>query len=153
MSSAAITAAGSKLYVSATLPGTYDAAGFEALSWTEVGEVTEIPQFGKVCTIVNHLPLGQRQTIKRKGSYDNGTLDVPYAFDPAGDAGQTLLENAVDSDNSYAFRIDIKNPAVKSVYFTAQCTSRPITVGATDSIVMANSALAIDDDVLIEDAF
>lgn len=153
MSSAAITAAGSKLFVSATKPGTYDAAGFEALTWTEVGEVTEIPQFGKVYTIVNHLPLGQRQTIKRKGSYDNGTVDVPYAFDPAGDAGQTILEAAVDSDNSYSFRIDVKNPAVKSVYFTAQITSRPITLGGTDAIVMANSALAIDDDVLIEDAF
>jgi hypothetical protein len=153
MSSAAITAAGSKLFVSATLPGTYDASGFEALTWTEVGEVTEIPQFGKVYTIVNHLPLGQRQTIKRKGSYDNGTVDVPYAFDPAGDAGQVILEAAVDSDNSYSFRIDVKNPAVKSVYFTAQITSRPITLGGTDAIVMANSALAIDDDVLIEDAF
>ena len=78
MSSAAITAAGSKLFVSATLPGTYDKAGFEALTWTEVGEVTEIPQFGKVYTIVNHLPLGQRQTIKRKGLLRQRHLDVPY---------------------------------------------------------------------------
>jgi hypothetical protein len=151
MVSAAITAAGSKLFVSATLPSTYNKAGFEALTWTEVGEVTEIPQFGKVYNVVTHLPLGSRQTIKRKGSYDNGEVDVPYAFDVDDDAGQVILEAAVDDDDSYAFKVDIQNPALKSVYFTAQVTSRPITVGSTDSIVVANSTLAIDDDILIED--
>ena len=60
--------------------------------------------------------------------------------DPAGDAGQTIFGKCRGYDNSYAFRVDIKNPAVKSVYFSAQCTSRPITVGATDSIVMANTS-------------
>ena len=151
MASAAITAAGSKLYVSATLPATYDKAGFEALTWTEIGEVTEVPSLGKVYTIVNHLPLGSRQTIKRKGSYDNGDVDVPYAYDVNDDAGQDILMTAVDDDDSYAFKVDIKDPAQKSVYFTAQVTSAPITIGTTDSIVMKNSTLAIDNDVLIED--
>lgn len=151
MPSQAITAAGSKLFVSSTLPATYNKAGFEALTWTEVGEVTEIPAFGKVYNIVTHLPLGSRQTIKRKGSFDNGDVDVPYAYDTDDDAGQVIMTAAVDSDNSYAFKVDIKDPALKSVYFTAQVTSQPLTVGSTDSIVMMNSTLAIDDDVLIED--
>ncbi len=152
MPSAAITAAGSRLYVSTTLPATYDKAGFEALTWVEVGEVTEVPSFGKVYNIVTHNPLGDRQTIKRKGSYDNGELDVPYAYDPDGDAGQTILYDALDDDASYAFKLDIKEaPVLKSFYFTAQVTSRPVTVGGTDSIVMANTTLAIDDDVLEED--
>lgn len=151
MASNAITAAGSKLFVSAVLPATYDKTGFEALTWTEVGEVTEIPAFGKVYTIVNHLPLGQRQTIKRKGSYDNGEVDVPYAYDATDDAGQVIMTAAVDSDNSYAFKVDLKDPALKSIYFTAQVTSQPLTVGSTDSIVMMNSTLAIDGDILIED--
>jgi len=151
MPSAAITAAGSRLFVSAGLPATYNKAGFEALTFTEVGAVTEIPQFGKIYNVVTHLPLGSRQTIKRKGSYDNGDIDVPYAFDVDDDAGQVILEGAVDSDASFSFRVDIQDPALKSVYFTAQVTSRPITVGSTDSIVMANSTLAIDDDILVED--
>lgn len=151
MPSAAITAAGSKLYVSATLPATYDKAGFEALTWTEIGEVTEVPSMGKVFTIVNHLPLGSRQTVKRKGSYDNGDVDIPYAFDVNNDAGQDILVTALDSDNSFAFKVGIKNPEVKCVYWTAQVTSAPITIGSTDSIVMKNSTLAIDDDVLIEE--
>lgn len=151
MPSNAITAAGSKLFISATLPATYDKAGFEALTFTEIGEVTEIPQFGKVYNVITHLPLGKRQTIKRKGSYDNGDVDVPYAYDVNDDAGQVILEAAVDNDNSYSIKIDVQDPALKSIYFTAQVTSRPITIGSTDSIVMANSTLAIDDDILIED--
>jgi hypothetical protein len=150
--SEAITSAGSRLYISSTLPATYTKAGFEALTWTEVGEVTEIPAFGKVFNIVTFNPLGDRQTIKRKGSYDNGELDVPYAYDVNDDAGQVIMSAAVESDNSYAFKVDIKeDPVLKSVYFTAQVTSQPITLGGVDSIVMMNSTLAIDDDVLVED--
>lgn len=149
--SEAITAAGSGLYVSATNPATYDKAGFEALTWTEVGEVTEIPAFGKIYNIVTHLPLKSRQTIKRKGSYDNGDVEVMYAYDVNDDAGQVIMTAAVDSDNSYAFKVDIKDPALKSCYFTAQVTSQPLTVGSTDSIVMMSSTLAIDNDILIED--
>jgi hypothetical protein len=150
--SAAITAAGSRLYISNALPATYTKAGFEALTWTEVGEVTEIPSFGKVYNIVTFNPLGDRQTIKRKGSYDNGEMDIPYAYDVNDDAGQVILQAAVDSDNSYSFKVDIKeDPVLKSVYFTAQATSSPITVGSVDAIVMKNTTLAIDNDVLIED--
>lgn len=150
--SAAITAAGSRLYISSGVPATYNKAGFEALTWTEVGEVTEIPAFGKVYNIVTFNPLGDRQTIKRKGSYDNGELDIPYAYDVNDDAGQLLMTAAVDSDASYSFKVDIKeDPTLKSVYFTAQVTSQPITVGGVDSIVMMNSTLAIDNDVLVED--
>lgn len=146
------TAAGSKLYVSASLPATYDAVGFEALTWVEVGEVTEIPSFGKVFNIVNHNPLGDRQTIKRKGSYDNGSIDIPYAYDmtPGGDAGQLLLLAGLESDVSRSFWVDFKG--LKAHYFTAQVTSAPATVGSVDQIIMKNTTLAIDNDVLEEDA-
>lgn len=149
MASAAQTAAGSKLYVSAALPATYNKAGFDALTWTEVGEVTEVPSFGKVFNVVNHSPLGSRQIIKRKGSYDNGSLDVPYAYDMTtlGDAGQNILLAALESDNSYSFKVGIKT--LKLAYFTGQITSAPVTVGSVDSIIMRNSTIAIDDDVLL----
>lgn len=148
MASNAQTAAGSRLYVSAALPATYDKTGFEALTWVEVGEVTEIPSFGKVYNVVNHNPLGDRKTVKRKGSYDNGSIDVPYAYDmtPGGDAGQALLLAGLDSDVSRSFWVDIKE--LKAHYFTGQITSAPTTVGSVDQIIMKNTTIAIDDDVL-----
>ncbi|MES1987460.1 MAG: hypothetical protein V4440_05415 [Pseudomonadota bacterium] len=153
MTSAAQTAAGSKLYVSATLPATYDAAGFEALTWTEVGEVTEIPAFGKSFNVVNHNPLGTRQTIKRKGSYDNGSIEVPYAYDittVGGDDGQALLLQGLETDSSYAFYVDVKQ--LKALYFSGQVTSAPVTIGSVDSIITKSTMIAIDNDVVEADA-
>ena len=149
MASKAQTAAGSKLYVSSGTPATYDKAGFEALTWVEVGEVTEIPSFGKVFNIVNHNPLGDRQTVKRKGSYDTGSIDVPYAYDlsiSGADAGQALLLAGLETDSSYSFWVDIKQ--LKAHYFTGQIASAPTTVGSVDQIVMKNTTIAIDDDVV-----
>ncbi len=150
--SQAQTAAGSKVYISPTKPATYDKAGFEALTWTEIGEVTSIPTFGKVYNIVNHSPIGDRQIIKRKGSYDNGSMDIPYAYDMSAtpDAGQVLLLAALESDTSYSFWVDLKQ--LKAHYFTAQVTSAPTTADGVDSIIMKNSTLAIDNDVLEEAA-
>jgi len=153
MASAAQTAAGSTLYVSAALPATYDKAGFEALVWTEVLELTSIPSFGKVYNIVNHNPLGTRQTIKRKGSYDNGSIEVPYAYDittVGGDPGQALLLSGLDDDDSYAFWVDVKG--LKAHYFTGQVASAPMEVGSVDSIIMKTTNIAIDNDVLEEEA-
>ncbi len=151
--SLAQTAAGSKFYVSSGLPATYDATGFRALTWVEVGELTEIPSFGKVYNMVNHNPLGTRQTIKLKGSYDNGSIDLPYAYDittTGGDPGQALLLAGLDSDVERSFWVDIKQ--LKDHYFVGQITSAPTTVGSVDSIVMKNSNVSITDDVIEVDA-
>ena len=61
MASLAVTSAGTKLYVSASLPATYNSAGFGALTWTEVGEITDFGEWGKEYTVVNHNPVGTRQ--------------------------------------------------------------------------------------------
>ena len=122
--------------------------GFEALTWVEVSEVTEIPQFGKTFNIVTHTPLGDRQTVKRKGSYDNGEIDVPYAWDMSAtpDPGQALLLAGLETDDSYSFWVDVKG--LKAQYFTGQIASAPTTIGTVDSIIMKNTNIAIDDDVL-----
>lgn len=148
--SAAHTAAGTKFYIGAALPTTYNKAGFEAVDWTEVGEITEIPEFGKKFNVVTHNPLGTRKTAKRKGSYNNGSIDIPYAYDADDDAGQVELIDAVDSDDSKPFWVEMGNG--KSAYFTGQVTSAPITVGSVDSIIMGKSNIEIDDDVLLEDS-
>ena len=148
MASAAQTAAGSKLYVSASLPATYDKAGFEALTWTEIGEVTTIPSHGATYNIVTHSPLATRQIIKRKGSFDNGTLEVPYAYDidETPDAGQALISSALNDDDSYSFWVDIKQK--KAHYFTAVIAGNPTEPGGVDSIIMKTVSVAIDDNVL-----
>ena len=90
MSSGAFTSAGTTIGIVADAPSTYDPTGFEALTFELIGEVTDLGEFGREYSLVTHNPLGDRQTVKRKGSYNDGSISMTVARVPS-DAGQTLL--------------------------------------------------------------
>ncbi|HSH51600.1 MAG TPA: hypothetical protein VK982_07740, partial [Bacteroidales bacterium] len=56
------TAAGTTLSVVTGEPATFDEAGFSALSFDEVGEVTSVPSHGAEYALVTHNPIGDRVT-------------------------------------------------------------------------------------------
>lgn len=58
MPSLAQSVAGSTLKISAALPATYDAAGFTALSYTAVSEITDMGSLGKDFSLISHNPVG-----------------------------------------------------------------------------------------------
>lgn len=142
---AVMTSAGSLLALSASLPGTYDATGFNALSWTNVGEITDLGEFGKEYNLVTHTPVGNRQVKKFKGSYNNGSLQLQMARDTA-DTGQTLIRTALASDNSYSVRVTLQNNT--KLYFTAKVMSYKTAVGSVDSMTGASTTLEIDSDIV-----
>lgn len=153
--SKAFTSAGARVRVSASLPATHDQAGFQALSYTEVGEITDIPQNGRVYTEVTHKPVGTRKTFKYKGSYDDGSLALTMALasaDAATDAGQGILETFLDSDNDLSVEIEYNdNPDGTSNsfrYFRAKVISMPETVGGADAIVTVSAQLSINGDIV-----
>lgn len=145
------TSAGTKLYVSATAPATYNKAGFEALSWTEVGEITDLGDFGKQYNTVTFAPINSRKTFKRKGSYNEGAISIQAAR-VGGDAGQTILLAGLDSDDSYSFKIAHNNIATTSgtvQYFGGQIMSYTTSgISGPDSIVMANINVEIDGSIV-----
>lgn len=142
----AITSAGTRIYVAdAVIPNPYNVAGFEGLTWVEVGEVTDLGEFGRVYNQVTHNPLADRRTVKRKGSYDDGNVTMQLAL-VTGDAGQVILDEALDDDNSFPFRVVFQDGAVR--YFAAQVMSFPINVGGVDQILSASVQLGIDNDIL-----
>ena len=147
----AYTSAGTKIFIGADEPATFDKAGFEAVVWTEIGEVTDLGEFGKEYNIVNHNPLGTRQTIKRKGSYDNGAISLNLARDIS-DAGQVALLAALDSDDSYSIKVVLADSATTHLYTTAQVSSFTYNVGGVDSITSGTVALQIDNEILSEAA-
>jgi hypothetical protein len=68
-----LTAAGSTLAISIASPATKDAAGYAALTFTEIGQVEKIGAFGASFAKVEFQPLkGTKQ--KYKGSKDNGAI-------------------------------------------------------------------------------
>ena len=127
-----MTTAGTTLGISAGVPATFDAAGFAALTFTNIGEITEIGgDIGRVYNVVNHNPIASRATVKMKGSYQSGSLQLTLAID-ADDAGQTLAQAALNSDAKYSFKLTLQDGTIK--YFQGIVTSFPINPGGVDTV-------------------
>lgn len=94
---------GATLEVSASTPATFDSTGYAALTWTEVGEIGEIPEFGPNSSPVTFTPLKTGIVNKFHGEINYGSLSIPGAYDPA-DAGQDILRAAFDSKDEIAFQ-------------------------------------------------
>lgn len=143
--SKAMTSAGTTIEISAALPASYDKAAFAALNYTEIGEVSDLGEFGREYNIVKFNPLKNRRTVKRKGSFDDGTVQVQLAK-AAKDAGQTLLKSAVNSDASHSVKIVLQDGT--TFYFTAQVSSSTVNVGNVDQITSSTFKLEIDNDII-----
>lgn len=144
--SLAFTSAGTTFSIGAA-PATYDVSGFSAVSFTAVGEITDIGTFGRNYKLVTHNPIGTRNTVKRKGSYNNGTISLKMAkAGGGGDAGQAALLLASTSDASYAIKIVLQNGTI--AYFTGQVMSGMTNVGNVDTITALDVSIEIDNDII-----
>lgn len=92
------TSAGSKLYIGSASTTT----NLLTDTYTEVGEITNIGDFGRVYQEIRHDSLGRRGTRKFKGQYDDGNMAVQLGRDPV-DAGQAKIIVASDLDYDYNF--------------------------------------------------
>ena len=138
------TSAGTQIAIGAA-PATYNEAGFVAVSFDQIGEVTDAGEYGKVYNLVTHNPLADRQTKKYKGSYNNGSITLQLAIDEL-DVGQIAATVALDSDDSYSIKVTKQNGAID--YFTAQVMSFTTSVGSVDSIESGSIQLELDNDVV-----
>lgn len=147
MASNAFTSAGTTIAISASLPATYDAAGFSAVGmvYTAIGEITDAGEYGKEYNLVTHNPLADRKTYKRKGSYNNGSMTLQMGRVPD-DAGQVLLLAAQDSNASYSFKITLQDGTVN--YFTGQVMSYRTSIGSVDQITSASVTVEVDSDIV-----
>ena len=125
------TSAGTTLIIVSGLPATFDQAGYEALTYATIGEITEIPAFGSVFNLVTHSPLGERRVVKRNGSVNDGNLTLNFAAD-ASDAGQIAAKAAANSDTEVSVKITY--PDGEDDYFTGLVMSFQVNAGGVDSI-------------------
>lgn len=132
--------AGTTLKISAGVPATFDGTGYAALSYTTVGEITDLGEFGRVYNVIKHNPIGSRGTAKRKGSYDEGALNLKLALD-TDDAGQILCKAAAASDNSYA--VCITEQGGDKWYMQVQVTSFKTQFGSVDNMQSASIDMEI----------
>lgn len=142
------TAAGASFAIASTpgAPTTFDEAGYEARTYTVVGEVTNIGEFGKEFALVTHQPLATRGVKKGKGSYNNGTLNPALALDPV-DAGQVLMATALESDQSWAMRVTLQDGTI--YYLMGKVMSFKTNVGGVDDVVTASPSVEVDSDPIV----
>lgn len=145
MASNAFTSAGTTIGIVSGDPASYDATGFEALTFDTIGEVTDLGEFGREYSLVTHNPLGDRQTVKRKGSYNDGSISMTVARTPD-DAGQTVLQTALDSDENFSFNVTLQDGT--ELYFQAQVLSYTTNVGTVDQITTASVTIEITDEII-----
>lgn len=142
---AVMTSAGTTLALSAVLPATEDSSGYNALTWTVVGEITDLGELGKEYNLVTHMPLGNRRVQKLKGSYNSGTMAVQLGRDFT-DAGQIAFNTARDSDLDYAFRITLQNG--KKMYYKGKVMSFKTNIGNVDQVTGASASLEVTSDII-----
>lgn len=139
------TSAGSTLSIATGVPTTYDSAGYGALTFTVVGEVTDIGEFGKEYNLVSFTPVGNRQVKKFKGSFNNGSIQVQMGRS-TGDAGQTAMRSALTSDASFSFKVTLQD--LTKIYFTGKVMSYKTSVGSVDQITSATSTIELDSEIV-----
>ncbi|MRV72571.1 hypothetical protein GJ700_12720 [Duganella sp. FT92W] len=91
--------------ISASLPATYDAAGYgaTAMTYTTIGSVESFMAYGSKRNINKFSPI-KGAVEKTKGAPDYGDGDLVVADIPA-DAGQIILAAAELSPNHYSMKI------------------------------------------------
>lgn len=128
------TSAGSTFKLSAGIPATFDGTGYAALTYTTVGEITDLGEFGREYSLVTHNPVGNRSTQKFKGSFNDGAITLQLGLDNS-DAGQSLAQAAVLSDNNYSCLVTTQDGT--KYYFLGQVMSFKIGVGDVNKITAA----------------
>ena len=126
------TSAGTILGISAAAPATYDKVGYEALTFTSVGEVSDLGEVpSRVYELVNWNPIAERATRKAKGGYNLGSQTITVGIDPE-DTGQTLLDTATNSDDVYSVKIG--HPQLGTIYARALVMGGPKSYGDVNTI-------------------
>lgn len=141
-----MTSTGVKLYVSAALPATYDAAGYGALTWTEVTNVTTIPAYGPTAAVVTHQPLSTGVDEKYGGFINYGSVAVEAAF-VADDAGQGILRtNALQPNTQIAVRVEY--PGNQDDYTVGKCFSGTKNPGSANSMVGSSMTIEFNKPIV-----
>lgn len=139
---------GTTIGVVAGAPATYDNAGFGALTFDPIGEVTSIGEYGGTGQVNTNIPLATGIVNKRIGSYDYGTAALTITRD-SGDAGQTALKDGFDgTEKGNVHSIEVTFPDGSIQYFTAVISSFTTNVSDANSWTQASCNLELTNKVV-----
>ncbi len=136
-----ITSAGTKLFIGTT----QEDEGSDV--YTEIGEVVDWPEFGRVYELITHNPINNRKTFKFKGSFNDGSLALGIGKDVT-DAGQALALIALDSDLDHNFKVEFNDtplpPSSTPTTMTFKGKIMSYTTNPTNVNSIVSSTLSIE---------
>jgi len=122
---------GGFLSVSAATPATFGSAGYAALTWTEVGEASEIPEFGAAYSAVTFTSLKTGIEDKFHGALNYGSITIPLGYD-SNDAGQIILLAALASKDEISFRETRSDGTIRYIMGKVMSFPRGQSVGSVN---------------------
>lgn len=139
---------------STTEPATYDAAGYAALTYSQICPLQSIGAFGTTFESVTFDDICTGLRTKIKGINDNGEMEVVAGFDDT-NAGQGYAVTAAKdtSTANYHFKITMPNKqnatGTDSVfYFSGKVMSATTTPGAASDIVTRTFNIGINTEIV-----
>ena len=144
-------AGGSKFYIGTTLSATSQAE-FETDTYTEVGEVENLGEFGDQANIITFASLADTRVRKFKGARDAGTMDVVVGDDPL-NAGQDAMVAAEGQPNDYNFKVELNDPTSLSgtpsvFYFRGKVLSKRMNVGDVNNVVRRTFQVGVNSAIV-----
>ena len=131
-------------------PATFDAAGFEALTFENIGQVTNVPTFGPTIQVVESNPLATGITEKFVGFVNYGSVALEADYDDE-DTGQALATSAVDTNDAsfgenFSFELTYSTGAKR--YWVGKFFSATENPGSANSMVSTSMNVEINTPVL-----
>ncbi|MFA7278637.1 MAG: hypothetical protein WC100_00915 [Sterolibacterium sp.] len=137
-----VTNAGTTLSISASLPATYDAAGYAAttITYTAVGQVEDHGAHGVSANVTKFTPVDTNVVSKSKGAKDYGVKTVRIG-NIASDAGQVIVKAASESNSRYSVKIAYADGEIH--YLDVLVTKYEYNDGSSDNNRTINCTLEI----------
>lgn len=127
-------------------PASLTAAGFGALTYITVGEITDFGAFSRQWQLAEHKPVATRMTKSSKGGYDPGSQSFTMAKDFT-DAGQEAVAAAFASTDNVSIKINFPNG--KHIYYIGLVTKDEMNAGGVDSNVAASFDVKLNCDPIL----
>ncbi|MGF7160128.1 hypothetical protein FHS85_001751 [Rhodoligotrophos appendicifer] len=134
------TSAGTKISIGTT------ADAHASDTYIQIGEVTNLGEFGRTYQEITHEPLASRDVKKHKGTRNDGSLAIQLAR-VIDDAGQEAVEDALDTDYDYNFKIELNDAPEGGmptlIYVKAKVMSFVDNIGGPNQVVGGTITLGI----------
>jgi hypothetical protein len=145
-------ATGTRVYIGSSVTDEpADAAAYAALSWTEIGDVESIGDFGDDAPIITASTLQDERVFKAKGPRDAGSLAITV-LDKPDDTGQIAAIAAEGTRFNYPFKVVLPNRlttggADQIEYLIGLVSSKRLNVGDNQNIVRRVFTVAINSKI------